>query len=199
MFILSFALSPAAQAGEAGDFPAGSRVEARIGSTWDHCTSIGERRPTGGYMLRCDTHPEQESVFAWADVRAMQGPDRGAIQQQRPVQTARGTQVQPVANAPFKAIPPRVGVYGCMNQDAMELAGLQFGILDANSYSTFDGGRGHYTYSAAAGLLTFKSGPFAGLRRTRETEKSFRIVDEHGARTAFICPWSPKDPRKLHW
>jgi hypothetical protein len=196
--MLQFALPPAAQATEAGDFAAGSRVEARIGSRWDSCTSIGERRPTGGYLLRCDSVPNQESVFAASDVRAMQGPDRGAVQQQRPVaQAARGAQA--VASAPFKAIPPRLGVYGCMNQDAMEVVGLQFGILDANSYSTFDGGRGHYTYSAAAGLLTFTSGPFAGLRRTRETERTFRIVDEHGARTAFLCPWTPKDPRKVHW
>jgi hypothetical protein len=199
-FLLSLlTLSQAAHAAEAGDFAAGSRVEARIGWKWDSCTSIGERRPTGGYLLRCDSIPNQESVFAASDVRAMQGPDRGAVQPQRPVaQAVRGAQLQAVASAPF-AIPPRVGVYGCMNQDAMEVVGLQFGILDANSYSTFDGGRGHYTYSAVAGLLTFTSGPFAGLRRTRETERTFRIVDEHGARTAFLCPWTPKDPRKVHW
>jgi hypothetical protein len=196
--MLQFVLSPAAQAAEPGDFPAGSRVEARIGSRWDSCISIGERRPTGGYLLRCDSVPNQESVFAASDVRAMQDPDRGAIQPQRPAAPA-ALGAQAVASAPFKAIPPSVGVYGCMNQDAIEVVGLQFGILDANSYSTFDGGRGHYTYSPAAGLLTFTSGPFAGLRRTRETERTFRIVDEHGAKTAFLCPWTPKDPHKVHW
>ena len=86
-----------------------------------------------------------------------------------------------------------------MNQDAQELAGLQFGLLNATTYSTFDGGRGAYRYSAKLGMLTFTTGPFAGLKRTRETERSFRIVDENGRRTAFMCPWEPKDPRKLHW
>jgi hypothetical protein len=99
----------------------------------------------------------------------------------------------------FKAIPPRVGVYGCMNQDAMEMPGLQFGLLDASNYSTFDGGRGRYSYSAATGILTFTSGHFAGLKRSRETERTFRILDERGAGTAMLCPWAPKDPRKLHW
>lgn len=99
----------------------------------------------------------------------------------------------------FKAIPPHVGVYGCMNQDAYETPGLQFGILDATTYSTYDGGRGRYKYSSAAGILTFTSGPFSGLKRSRETEKTFRIIDEHGGPTAFLCPWEPKDPRKAHW
>lgn len=103
------------------------------------------------------------------------------------------------AQEAFNAIPPRVGVYGCMNQNAMEMPGLQFGLIDATTYSTFDGGRGLYTYSAAAGLLTFTSGPFAGLKRSRETERTFRIVDEHGAKTGLLCPWLPKDPAKVHW
>jgi hypothetical protein len=103
------------------------------------------------------------------------------------------------AQEAFKAIPPRVGVYGCMNQDALDQPGVQFGLLDGGAYSTYDGGRGRYSYSAAAGVLTFTSGPFAGLKRSRETEKTFRIIDEHGQRTAFLCPWTPKDPRKVHW
>jgi hypothetical protein len=86
-----------------------------------------------------------------------------------------------------------------MNQDAQELLGLQFGLIDAATYSTFDGGRGRYTYSVGTGILSFTSGPFAGIKRNRESEMSFRIFDADGARTAFLCPWSPKDPRKLHW
>lgn len=103
------------------------------------------------------------------------------------------------AQGAFQAIPPRVGVYGCMNQDAMEMPGLQFGLIDASNYSTFDGGRGRYSYSAATGILTFTSGHFAGLKRSRETERTFRILDERGVRTAMLCPWTPKNPLKLHW
>lgn len=177
-------------------FSANSRVEGRLGSHWDHCTVIGERRTTGGYVLRCDSLPNQDMVFAASDVRALQGPDRPA----KPVVHAVMQAKAPAAEAAaFKAIQPRVGVYGCMNQDAFELAGLQFGLLDASTYSTFDGGRGRYTYSPRTGILTFTSGPFAGLRRSRYTERSFLILDEHGAKTAFVCPWSAKDPRKKHW
>jgi hypothetical protein len=144
---------------------------------WDHCTVIGGQRQASGYLLRCDGHPDQETVFALSDVRAMQGADA----QKR------------------STAPPRAGVYGCMNQDANEVPTLQFGILDRSTYSTFDGGRGRYVYSAQSGVLTFTSGVFKGLRRSRYTEKTFRVLDEHGAETAFVCPWTPKDPRKLHW
>ena len=106
----------------------------------------------------------------------------------------------PAAAQPaFQKIAPRVGVYGCMNQDAMEMPGLQFGLIDGSNYSTFDGGRGRYSYSAATGILTFTSGHFAGLKRSRETERTFRILDERGVRTAMLCPWTAKNPRKLHW
>jgi hypothetical protein len=93
----------------------------------------------------------------------------------------------------------RVGVYGCMNQDGYETPTLQWGILDGASYSDFDGGRGRYVYSAATQVLTFTSGPFKGLRRLRTDERAFRVLDEHGAMTAFNCPWTPKDPRNVHW
>jgi hypothetical protein len=181
-------------------FAPGSRVEGRIGSLWDHCTVVGARRATGGYLLRCDSHPDQETVFAASDVRALQGVDRAGGGTRSVRTPAKGSVPGAiVASAAFKTIPPRVGVYGCMNQDAMELAGLQFGILDASTYSTFDGGRGRYSYSPQTGILTFINGPFARLQRSRETERTFRILDEHGARTAFLCPWTPKNPRKIHW
>ncbi|MDB5039411.1 MAG: hypothetical protein JWN27_137 [Candidatus Eremiobacteraeota bacterium] len=197
--LIAAALPPAASAQDV-TFSAGSRVEGRFGSNWDRCTVVGARRTTGGYLLRCDLHPDQENVFAASDVRAMQGADR-AVVRKPPARSSVALQA-PAATTPSRAfisIPPRAGVYGCMNQDAMELAGLQFGILDAHTYSTYDGARGRYSYSAQTGMLTFTSGPFARLQRSRYTERSFLILDEHGARTAFVCPWEPKDPRKLHW
>ncbi len=58
-----------------GDFHDGDRVEGLIGSTWYKCTVAGERRATGGYVLRCDNRPLEESVFAPSYVRPMQGAD----------------------------------------------------------------------------------------------------------------------------
>jgi hypothetical protein len=195
---LLFAASPLLAGAQGSVFSNGDRVEGRIGSIWDHCTVIGGRRQTGGYLLRCDGHPDQETVFASPDVRAMQGTDTPKRSTAPPAHAPGDVAAATVDHA-FKAIPPRAGVYGCMNQDANEVPTLQFGILDRSTYSTFDGGRGRYVYSARSGVLTFTSGVFKGLRRSRYTEKTFRVLDEHGAETAFVCPWTPKDPRKLHW
>jgi len=57
MFLFQVASTLPAHAADAGGFAAGSRIEARIGWRWDSCTTIGERRPTGGYLLRCDSIP----------------------------------------------------------------------------------------------------------------------------------------------
>ena len=91
------------------------------------------------------------------------------------------------------------GVYGCMNQDGYEAPTMQWGILDGANYSDFDGHRGSYSYNSATHVLTFTSGPFRGLRRLRTDPRVFRILDEHGGMTPFSCPWTPKDPRKIHW
>lgn len=198
VLLLQVGWTPAAQAAQAEDYAAGSRVEARIGSRWDSCTTIGERRTTGGYLLRCDSIPNQESVFAALDVRAMQGPDRSqTLNRITPPQPAPAA--MPQAPATIRSGPPAAGVYACMNQDALDVLELQFGLLDGSNYSTYDGSRGRYAYSVAAGVLTFTSGPFAGLTRTRETQRTFRIIDKHGVRTAFLCPLTGKDPRKVHW
>jgi len=193
--ILFFSALPFAAQAQDADFAANSRVEGRFGSTWDHCSVVGDRRPTGGYLLRCDARPDQEFVFAASDVRAMQGDDKAPIRQP----AKRVAPVAADAVDAFKSTPIRVGVYGCMDQDGNETPGLQWGIVDASTYSTYDGGIGKYTYSPRTGELVFTSGPFAGLRRSRQSERSFRLLDEHGALTAFDCPWEPKDPHKLHW
>lgn len=86
-----------------------------------------------------------------------------------------------------------------MNQDGYEAPTLQWGILDGSNYSDFDGGRGRYSYDPKTSVLTFTSGHFKGLRRLRTDNWVFRILDEKGAITAFSCPWTPKDPKKLHW
>lgn len=137
---------------------------------------------------------EAEALEAEAD-RLLQG---GSTQPTpNPARTAGPLKIRantaPVSDRVF------AGVYGCMNQDANEMVGLQWGILDGASYSTFDGGRGSYVFDSTTRVITFTSGPFKGLRRLRTEPRLFRVLDEHGAMTAFTCPWTPKDPRKLHW
>ena len=169
-------------------------MEGKIGSQWSRCTVVGERRATGGYMLRCDAHPYQENDFTADYVRALQGPDVAPVRKAKAPAAPTET-----TNDHFNAIPPRAGRYACLNQDGYDVVPLQFGLFDAHTYSTYDGGRGRYAYAKRSGILSFTSGPFAGLRRSRETERTFRIIDQNGARTAIPCPWTPKDPRNPHW
>jgi hypothetical protein len=198
--IVFFSTLPFAAPAQDADFAANSRVQGRFGSNWDHCTVIGDRRPTGGYLLRCDARPEQDFVFAASDVRAMQGDDQAPIRKS-PVNriTPASAPVVAIADEAFKSIPPRVGVYGCMDQDGNDAPGVQFGIIDGSTYTTYEGGGGKYTYSAQSGELVFTTGPYVGIRHSRQSERSFRMLDEHGALTAFNCPWGPKDPHKFHW
>ena len=178
-------------------FNVGDRVEGRFGSHWDHC-SVKEVSKSGGYLLRCDSHPAQENVFAASDVRPNQGPDIAPTPPQ-PVPAVRAPVAQDAGPEVFRAIAPRGGVYACINQDGKEMGDLQFGLLDASRYSSAEGGAGKYNYAAASGHLTFISGPLKGVVYVRETEKAFRMLDENGARTAFMCPWTSRDPRKKHW
>jgi hypothetical protein len=124
-------------------------------------------------------------------------------QQSRPIRSgdpsSGSASATPVsASAAPTAGGPRLGVYGCMDQDGNETPTLQFGLVDASTYSTFDGGRGQYSFDGGTAILTFTTGPFGGLKR-KLVSKSLVVLDETGAVTALNCPWTPKDPRKLHW
>lgn len=101
-------------------------------------------------------------------------------------------------NAATPGAPP-VGVYGCLGQNMMEVLTLQWGIVDASTYSTYDGGRGRYSFDPTTSVLTFETGPFKGLKRKRTSGQAFRVLDEHGALTGINCPWVHKNPTKLHW
>ena len=49
--------------------PQGRRVQGRVAGAWEGCVMIGGQLPTGGYLLRCDSNPNMESVFSATDVR----------------------------------------------------------------------------------------------------------------------------------
>ena len=91
----------------------------------------------------------------------------------------------------------KVGVYGCRMQSGMEAIPLQFGIIDGKTYSNYDGGRGTYAWNAAEQKITFTTGPFKGLWR-KWVDGTFRIWQD-GQLTGMDCPYTPKDPKKLHW
>lgn len=68
---LLLAVSPPVGQAQTTTYAPGSRVEGRIGSQWAPCTTIGFQRATGGYLLRCESLPNPENVFAESDIRAM--------------------------------------------------------------------------------------------------------------------------------
>jgi hypothetical protein len=49
------------------------RVEGRVGSNWVPCTVV-RPEPLGGFVLHCDSLPQDESVFAASDVREIGAP-----------------------------------------------------------------------------------------------------------------------------
>ena len=67
---LLLALFPQAGQAQTTVFIPGSRVEGRIGPLWVPCISIAIQRPTVGYVLRCESLPNPENVFAESDIRA---------------------------------------------------------------------------------------------------------------------------------
>jgi len=51
------------------DAQAERRVQGHVGNHWEACTLIGAQLPTGGYLLRCDSTPADQTVFSASDVR----------------------------------------------------------------------------------------------------------------------------------
>lgn len=95
--------------------------------------------------------------------------------------------------------PPFPGVYGCFG--TYYSMGDQFGLVDGSTYSTFNGGRGHYRYDPDARILTMLDGPREGLRYRRvDAGWVFSVLRDNGGPTGQSCPYNPaKDPTKLHW
>jgi hypothetical protein len=59
---------------QAASLPSGSRVEGHFGADWIPCIVVGNQRPTGGYVLRCDALPDPDNVFSETDVRSLGAP-----------------------------------------------------------------------------------------------------------------------------
>jgi hypothetical protein len=99
--------------------------------------------------------------------------------------------------------PPPTGVYACFGQYGPAFPAM-FGLLDARTYSDYDGKTGNYTYDRATGVLTMTTGGLAGTKYRRtgrpEDRPAFRMLDAKGQLTAYMCPREDnKDPRKRPW
>ena len=90
-----------------------------------------------------------------------------------------------------------MGVYGCFGQYSKSLP-LMFGLLDGSQYSNYDGKIGHYVMKGD--ILLMMDGPLKSIQYKRTGEQAFRMLDDKGALTAFVCPKEGnKDPRKHPW
>ena len=80
-----------------------------------------------------------------------------------------------------------LGVYECTLPGIGIFHGAFFGLVDGKTYRNFDGKRGVYTYDASSKRLALTSGSSKGMRYVRTSEKTFRVLDEHGRMTGGNC------------
>ena len=124
-----------------------------------------------------------------------------------------------IANAANAGATPPAGVYGCYStRQEMNAPGcvrtnlgcfgmkievaptVMFGLIDASTYSDYDGKKGHYSYSSQEGILTMLDGSRQGWKYKRVDTWSFRMLDPQGRETNYTCPLQPnKDPLKRPW
>lgn len=98
---------------------------------------------------------------------------------------------------PALGAPPPVGVYGCYGPYGKSLPSV-FGLLDPSQYANFDGKTGHYVMKGD--LLVMIDGPLKEIQYKRIGEQAFRMLDDKGALTSFVCPKEgTKDPHKHPW
>ena len=81
---------------------------------------------------------------------------------------------------------------GCFGMKIEVAPTVMFGLIDGSNYSDYDGKKGHYSYDAAAKMLTMSDGSRKGWRYKRVADTSFRMVDAQGKETAYTCPLNPK-------
>ena len=108
-----------------------------------------------------------------------------------------------------QAATPPTGVYACYEphlglrpgQMTFQVAPtVMFGLIDATTYSDYDGKRGHYSYDAAQNILTLTDGSRQGWRYKKVADWSFRMLDPKGQETSYTCPLdAKKDPLKRPW
>jgi hypothetical protein len=101
--LLFFATVPQAGRAQPAPFAAGALVEGHVGSKWVSCTVV-RSDPFGGYVLRCDALPGQESVFSETDVRVIRAPHAPHAPQVKKAQVAAVA-----ANANAHRVEGRVG------------------------------------------------------------------------------------------
>lgn len=103
---------------------------------------------------------------------------------------------------------PPFGVYGCydammdyqMRLKITPMPFVMFGLIDATTYSDYDGHRGHYSYNAATGVLTMTDGSRQGWRYHKVGEWGFSLIDNAHNTEIYSCPLdAKKDPTRGPW
>jgi hypothetical protein len=103
---------------------------------------------------------------------------------------------------------PPTGVYGCydvrfdyqMRMVITVMPFVMFGLIDAATYSDYDGHHGAYAYDGATGILTMTDGPREGWRYQKTGDWSFTLIDNKTGKPIYTCPLDAgKDPTKGPW
>ena len=111
--------------------------------------------------------------------------------------------------AQARAASPPAGVYGCYEAAPSMSSGrmsiritpapvMMFGLIDAATYSDYDGKRGRYAFDGA--VLTMLDGSRQGWRYQKVGDWAFQALDAAGELTSYTCPLEPqKDPARGPW
>jgi hypothetical protein len=103
--------------------------------------------------------------------------------------------------------PPR-GVYSCydatmdykMQLLITPMPVVMFGLVDASTYSDYDGNHGRYSYDAGSGVLTMIDGSRKGWRYHKVGTWSFSLIDNNKGTDIYTCPYeAAKNPAHGPW
>jgi len=122
---------------------------------------------------------------------------------------ATGLLVAPVA---WAADAPPKGVYSCydvrMGFSATGGSNLvitptpfaMFGLIDATTYSDWDGHHGHYAYESGRGIITMTDGSRQGWRYRKTADWAFTLIDNRTGKEIYTCPLeTAKNPSHGPW
>lgn len=136
-----------------------------------------------------------------------------------PMRVARLASLLLLAAGTAQAATPPVGVYSCYEaasrfnapgcmRTSMGCFGIvieprpvvMFGVIDASTYSDFDGEHGHYSYDPAQGVITMTDGARQGWRYHKTADWAFSLIDNKTGQDIYTCPLETgKDPRHGPW
>jgi hypothetical protein len=92
------------------------------------------------------------------------------------------------------------GPLGCTGLVITPMPVVMFGLIDATTYSDYDGRHGHYSYDATAGVISMTDGSRQGWHYRKSADWSFQLIDNKTGNEIYMCPLeTSKNPAHGPW